>query len=716
VENRYVRLKSVEECTIEEREALAVLKNTLSLGRGIPVGVLGSIARPVFLVQGELVLFRNVPATRRSYAYDISQLLASQFRSISAPFFIETNKQHDLWYARRFFEHTLEDEELPSELTRPQLVKSIVEVFTPLISARKVHGHVCPSNLAYHKGELFLLDGGLHEGLAVTLQEEWEVIVAHSVKLLMPLLTRGEMAAIQRKGLSATTIQEKMLWLESLDPQPEKVNEKIVSSTRVVTPPEQLHLTPKEFVPEPTEERLPVSRGAPRPSLPPSNSGFLFLVAVVIFLGAALIYRNVTPRAPVGDDGLLTGWARGDLRSIGEVLDRVAQDPNSSLVGTVEKDFSREIPWGFEIDPRPYFQQGVGKVSHTPEDISAAIAMSIRREDLLNESRLSDLSPVGVLYVCGALERPLTIANADSIRKLQVLPPPLGAMFQLAGKLGESSKISDTKLRVLCRISWGVSNSVPEPLIAELLTFSGKEQAQTKAAIMLLILSRVSELNVGIAPAAREVLRTTNYAELVARDKWFTEFTDIWGNVKGSIILELIAGSYPETKSLSVEALTDLVSYPHAEISSAAKKSVIEQMPGIQKEGVGNALVAPKLSRVQKMLLVAALKSPQDVQYGFFQKWLNSEPDPSTVLTILSKGGFPESFNITAVRYLQSKKLPVSMKILPDLLVHPDKVVRAFGYALIPTDTQAGMELLKKAIGFEKDPALKGRLEGLLRN
>lgn len=734
-----MRLKSLEECSPAERDLLTHLKNKLSHGRGIPVGVVGTIERPVFLVQGELILYRKVAESCKQRAYDLAEVLSSQFRSIPPPFFIEIASDQELWYGRRFFESTLEEGDA-NELSRESIARNIVEVFTPLISARKVHGHIIPSNLVCSDGELYLVDGGLSNDITVTIQKEWEHIVEQSLKLLSSHLSRNELSTFQGRGLSAKNLPEKITWLESLSGQQKKAP--LSHVTRPVGYGES-PLYPETATPEvaskgTSHQKTPQGSGAlyqqgseqpaslpppQAPSSPPvqpstasSNGGLHILIVLVACLAGFLVYRNYERPIERNDTSLLSGWARGDVRSIGEVLDTVAQDPNSPLIGTVEKDFSREIPWGFEVDPRPFFLKGVGKVSHTPEDISAAIALSIRREDLLTDDRIDNLSPAGVLYVCGALERPVGTESADPVRKLQILPAPLGATFKLAAKLGELAHLSDTKLRILCRLSWGTSDAVPEVLITELFKFSGKEQLQTKAAVMLLLLAKVSEINNGIPPVARSVLRTTDYKDLIAREKWFNELHEVWDGIPGASVLELIAGSYPEPKTLTLQAKTDLTSYPNAEVSAQAKRGVIEEFPGLQKEGVGNVLASSKFNRTQKTLLISALTSNPEFQYGFFQKWFSGEPNPETVLIVLSKGGFPESFNIAAVRYLQVKGTPVSMKILPDLLVHADKVVRAFGYALIPTDTEAGMVLLKKAIAFEKDPALKARIEGLLKN
>lgn len=139
----------------------------LSQSTGIVVGALVKNApwdvRPLLLQNGELSLLRFSDPAVALHRSKLSYLRATCDRllgSAEAGGLITFGEiEGQVWTRRRYFQHTLADEEAAGQAVHPlQLSQKLIRAISALHAGVNIHGHICPQNVAIEKHEVYIFD------------------------------------------------------------------------------------------------------------------------------------------------------------------------------------------------------------------------------------------------------------------------------------------------------------------------------------------------------------------------------------------------------------------------------------------------------------------------------------------------------------------------------------------------------------------------------
>lgn len=456
---------------------------------------------------------------------------------------------------------------------------------------------------------------------------------------------------------------------------------------------------------------VPAARSAP--------VGFYVMGAVIIAAACALIKLH----NPFKDElPLQQYWLSGTRQLMEQVAFEAIERPNSEAADFVIRDLLAGSNRGGSLSSvikfvfHPAWRE---LLSERDRQTALAIALQPLMEVPPELGELQVLHPVVLLALAGSLplDQQSDALKAIPLAPFQELPAPFGASYAVLAKFGAAT-LGEAAPRALAHVLLG---DLSEPVMAALLGEIPGSGTDAEA----LALGRIRALHplcgeiTGLELTVLEFVTRVDSA-IGRRVRWFDEQEiGLWKNTQLSVRLGLVASLLPLPK-LSLEQYADLMAFPSPAVRKAATvalKAALRRPLDPIVEVLSSS--SHQFNRIQVVALLSALQIEGDQVMQFMGTWFASNPDPQSVVSLLTESfelqGI-DSFSVEAARYLKDKEWQASVYQLRKLARHRDTLARALAYARLNPESPEEAAILKDAARREPSEKLKEKILQKLRD
>lgn len=757
----------------------------LSQSAGIVVGALVKNAswdvRPLLLENGQLSLLRFSDPAIALNKSKLSFLRASCDRLLANPestgliTFGEIEGQ--VWIRRRYFQHTLADEEAAQQAVHPlQISQKLIRAVSALHAGNSIHGHICPQNVSLDRQEVFIFDHSFSVSslphveeigsLAPELRNAAVPTFACDVfglALVMRSLPSFALGAEQEQCL------ERMLMPEpGLRPSLEAVKEifmpreatvakpavlthiiattgvtagKLVQRTpiadsrssvptaqpqgpRIITP--QLPAVAPNLVPE--WKRNDPIENAPtipaQPQAPQSGLPFSWILVGILLLGGGVYAGKEylgSRHIDLDSSGALQDAWFSNTPSRMVVVAQAAVDGDSRaqvfITADAMKGNSRPLVRGSLIR-NAFNAQWEGQLSDSDREIILRLALArLLKGQSIQLPPLSQAHPAIAFAIAGDMP---DLQSADGGRELSEVPlASLAALPQPYGVMFdqlEKTGVANLGVRAARGLSHILAGDAsPESIAAYFSGIDSKDNARLRVAILFPLAQRV--------PKIQDLL----YAGIESADgplapvvTWFSsEDMAQWSQAPHAAHLSLILGELP-SQDLTFEQYVDLLTFPDLQVREKAKVRLGEKFFDKKAAAMLQFLASTgnHLNRFQVLTLLTALKMQGEASFALVGSLLDTKPSPLSILgLLLARAGYEklDPINVELARYLTKTNVRLGIEDLQALSAHPEQLARAMAYARLDPSDPKQRQILENAAVVEPSERLRGQVKEKLK-
>jgi hypothetical protein len=687
--------------------------------------------RLVLLVRDELRLLRvTSPVGAINKQSNRALAILERARGVSglAPFeFGEFDGR--VWVERRYFNETLAQ----SAERHQELLPALVDIVDGLGVENLVHGNICLNNIAVWAGKFVLLDLGFAAWIAPS---DASVAAGCAPELAVGISSTatdifgiGQVAVANLTGEESPSrdafIRSLVLADAGSRPALRELLEFVGRGGVKDVPPSQSKflgagkLIAVDSLPAVVSERAGHStnvsdESCSEPKVAPSSSAavvtaprsILIPVLVVSLLLVGYVALFSGDRVEVADDELADAWSSSQPSMMAAVADRALNGDRSAqtlIVSDAMRGVKRPLVKG-ELIKLGFFPQWEAELSDDDREIILSLALSELRP-LRRLPPLSSAHPAVLLAI--AAELPLDADSAmlseTSAAQLGQMPGVIGDVFR--SYMGSAEVVlADKPLRALAKLALGRGDEIA------IQTFMGSiDTWGARIAAMAPLFAVQTKLPVQII-AAMQSDRTFQRVML-----WFQgEPMARWASVADVIKLSVIAGVIPDSKSISIESLADLLAFPSQAVRNAAVRALKTRIGDSVPDGVISLLSADSanLSRASIISFVGALQLAGDEREALLARWFETNPGVEIVTAILlAWNNSRDAFPILAARYLADRS---SEKLTPEiaqkLVLHGEALVRAYAYSRLSPKESSELQILVSMAQVEPNQRIRAQL------
>lgn len=728
-QGRTGKFLSLEALSPEQSELIKQYQKMVAPG-GVLVGVVvGGAAwdlRPLILQRGVMTITRMFsPSLRgsaamsdifKSYVFKIEQLFPGVQQLVCG------SSEGYAWVTRRYFNQLLTDPNLILPLQdRITLIGGLLEDLQLLHGANLVHGHVCPSNIAFENGKFILLDHGLQIHDPELLRPE----------TLAPELSQGIAArenASPATDLYGCGLVTKQLLGAALGTEYGNLIEVLLLNDPKLRP--SLAEIKKHFIGESSNKESLTDSGdlkinsqklASKATVTGESKVALKtdfhlskytlpLIGTAAIVGALYFARPYLSRPSDLDDKVEKYWTSNQPTLMQQVV--VAGLGGNSTILHFLADSAQEAV------THPSVQRNLFVTALNPlwqdelsdTDLKALVTLGMGNLVPAQYREVPDLSKLhpGVVFALVsqmAIEDEFESFAKVTLKQFGRLPEPYSGAFLALDKLGVEDLSSEVS-QSLCHI---LAGDISTKVIQHFISDSDKPEA---IAAKIELLMPLLDLMEGNDQKLMSALSTSG--RLGGLFSWFDkDLIDRWTTTPPRTKLLLLTGVFPQEK-LSIEQLVDLLRFPRSNVRERAERQ-LETLLSASLKPVLSVLAQPDcaLTRAQMVLLVSALQVEKASVVPYLIRWFDTSPDALAVTKVLGAWRSSQSvdyFAISAARYLIDKKVKTPIAELSQLASHPEPLVRAYAYSNISSASSEGRKILELAYEVETDSRLKGEL------
>ncbi len=720
--------------------------------------------RPLLLISGTVFLYRISPALPFDF---LKNVLAEMDGFTLLPNWntsVKSLPASDRFLSIRPFVATTLAEVLTREdrlgLADPLTVaRKLIEQVLELDRRHLVHGHICPSNVAFSQsgtGSLFLLDPRIGSftgrkdefcapeleklsdppqsvdlyGLGVCLRAVLGDGAAPHHKEMIDRLVLA--SPRQRPNLAAVAA----LFLDNRAAanQP-SASPDTTSRGRIIG-----GSTSSERAPAPSSPYSPDFFGAAQAEMTRAESAMDNGVAAVLrrrkpglpstkFVAGALMaaagalallhwrfprtYNEIAYYFPIlaaqSNPEFLAALASGDKARLRSVARSAVLERDPAAINAILEDVgSGATRPGFNASLVRCAYQSPWKEEFSKSDMQTLLALTaapVFPEGLAGLPSINSLHPAIILAVASQLSpnAPGEQLKSVSLDKLALLGDPAGNAFEALRAKGVAS-MADPLAIALAQVVAGTANSAAY----DALIGSSAEVTPTLEQIALLLPVVMSKP--ALADQLLGAIRDRG-GDLGSVLGWF-DIDDLvaWKEVPSAAKLLLLLEQVPSV-GLSSSQYADLLKFPLPAVREHAAMQIKSR--GLRQFDVQvlDLLTSDnnRLSRAQSVALLSGLLLEPAKRAPFVALWFQMEPPADTTLLVLlarSACDDKDLFNLEAARYLKKHPWRGTTEILKLLAQHPEPLARSLAYARLDPSVPEQKKVLQDRISTERDAAL----------
>lgn len=627
-----------------------------------------------------------------------------------------------IWYKRPFYRALLESSPLSNLSDRQSIVRRVCQAVRELHDTQTVHGNICPSNIAFERGKVMLVDLGLKVSSPATKTHTW--VVAPEIRMGFPASVPTDvfaLAGVIRRFLQPGELsREQSLCLGKMEAEDPSSRPSVAWVTEVFGSESGTYKRSSSGSNgtwgTPRQSHASTSSGSPQ-----SWSWVINIAGIVLFVAGGWYGLTVMQQSGFFRD---KGRYRLDWRDRGSSSRfEVAQaavwgDPDAQDVICQTAVDGLQIPsvnnrmLQAGCDPRWY-----SELSSDDKTLLHKLALQDMTGDLDIPSEFgADVHP-GVIFgvLAGSpLNKTYSFLDSTGLLHMGKLPGDLGRSFQILAGL-QLKSVNDPSVLAWTYIQTGqIGRAVFEQFL-----FEGGATDDvgllTKIDMLFELFGDKTEILDGLYQII--LVKKTKVSELLS---WFQSGDlDLWKTISAKDKLALLIKGLPEGLS-KPENIIELVLFPRKSIREEAASKISRLLVEGDSIPVLESFLldgAQRLNRAQLVAIMMVFLSKENKNnLNYIRDWFKTEPDPEAVVQlIIARNGTLrghddlEVFEIEAAIYLSSKvgKFTLRPELIRQLVVHPEQQVRILAYQLLDPTVKAERDILETMADAEPNNRLK---------